>query len=401
MNRNDATIYNNFSNYPFLDIPASMVEEMLSKTTQIGTELFNSINTIKKKKNYFRSQLDKSCILKNDSEIKSQKPLTCCAVDGAYAIERLLGTDLIAIGTVGVEGLMSSNQQKGKWESPNHNVFINTEKHDPENMIAARGLMIEMEINLAANSPYNLIFLDGSLTTGLIHMYKAIDFIEKRKTTTANKIRDSYKEFLLSYKIILESSNVEKQWVGIPKYTSRNDIGDIFDWPRDYDDRAILTLILNEGEYTIPRPFTIKENWHMKIPNFYYENNENSNKEHSELESLMKDVLEKITQLHVIYYKPYKWSPALRIEIPYSTAIDNNRLHPLLQTIKNQCIVPSIIEPYPLYLADRIVKHIAPAIPAYKQILTNSLAELEKDNTREDVSDIIFIMHSYRTESGM
>jgi hypothetical protein len=401
LNDNNSTIYNNFTDYPFLDIPASLVEEMLSKTTQIGNDLFNSINIIKKKKHYFRSQLDESNILGNDSEIKPQKSLTSCAVDGAYAIERLLGSDLIAIGTVGVEGLISSNQKKGKWESPNHSVFINTEKHDPENMIAARGLMIEMEINLAANSPYDLIFLDGSLTTGLIHMYKAIDFIEKRRTVTADKIRDSYKEFLISYKKILESNCIEKQWVGIPKYTSRNDIGDLLGWPTDYDDRAILTLILNEGEYTIPRPFTAKENWHMKIPKFNLDNSINSKNDNSELEGLMNDVLRKIIELHVIYYKPYRWSPALRIEIPSSIAIDKKRLYPLLQNIKNQCIVPSIMEPYPLYLADRIVKHIAPAIPAYKQILTSSMTELDKENTEDDISDIIFIMHSYRTESGM
>lgn len=400
MKENNTTTSDNFTDFPFSDIPASLVEELLSKTTQIGNDIFNSINIIKKKKYYFRSQLDKSNILANDSEIKTQF-LTSCAVDGAYAIERLLGSDLIAIGTVGVEGLNSSDKKKGEWQSPNHSVFINTEKHDPENMIAARGLMIEMEINLAANSPYDLVFLDGSLTTGLIHMYKAIDFIEKRRTVIADKIRDSYKEFLSSYKKILESDYMEKQWVGIPKYTSRNDIGDIFGWPTDYDDRAILTLILNEGEYTKPRQFTSKENWHMKIPKFNSNDSMASKTNNSELESLMDEVIRKIIELHVIYYKPYKWSPALRIEIPYSIAKDKKRLYSLLQNIKNQCIIPSIMEPYPLYLADRIAKHISPAIPAYKQILTSSIAELDKENTKDDISDIIFIMHSYRTESGM
>jgi hypothetical protein len=57
------------------------------------------------------------------------------------------------------------------------------------------------------------------------------------------------------------------------------------------------------------------------------------------------------------------------------------------------------MEPYPLYLADRMVKHIAPAIPAYKQVLTRNMTEFEKDD--ENISNIIFIMHSYRTESGL
>lgn len=380
------------TNFPFLDIPASLVEEMLSKTTQISNDLVSSFDIIKKKRHYFRSQLDRSEILGKDTEIKSHKILTSCGIDGAFAIERLLGTDLIAIATVGVEGLMST-YQKGEWDSPNHNVFINPERHDPENMIAARGLMIEMELNLAASAPYELIFLDGSLTTGLIHMYKAIDFIEKRKSVTANQIRDNYKNFLLSYNKILESNDNKRQWVGIPKYTSRNDIGDLFEWPTDYDDRAILTLILNEGEYTIPKPFALQENWHKKLPSI------DNGKYNDELEDLMVKVIDKIKGLHVIYYKPYKWSPAIRIEISSSVANDSNKLYALLQSIKNQCSIPSIMEPYPLYLADRMVKHIAPAIPAYKQVLTRSMTEFEKSD--ENISDIIFIMHSYRTESGM
>ncbi|HEX7258426.1 MAG TPA: DNA double-strand break repair nuclease NurA [Nitrososphaeraceae archaeon] len=380
------------TNFPFLDIPASLVEEMLSKTMQISNDLVSSFNKIKKKRHYFRSQLDRSEILGKDTEIKSHKILTSCGIDGSFAIERLLGTDLIAIATVGVEGLMST-YQKGKWNSPNHNVFINPERHDPENMIAARGLMIEMEINLAASAPYELIFLDGSLTTGLIHMYKAIDFIEKRKSVTANQIRDNYKNFLISYNKILASNDNRRQWIGIPKYTSRNDIGDLFEWPTDYDDRAILTLILNEGEYTIPKPFALQENWHKKLPTM------DNVKHNDELEDLMMRVIDEIKGLHVIYYKPYKWSPAIRIEISSSVANDNNRLYALIQAIKSQCSIPSIMEPYPLYLADRMVKHIAPAIPAYKQVLTQSMTEFEKND--ENISDIIFIMHSYRTESGM
>ena len=51
------------TNFPFLDIPASLVEEMLSKTMQISNDLVSSFNKIKKKRHYFRSQLDRSKIL--------------------------------------------------------------------------------------------------------------------------------------------------------------------------------------------------------------------------------------------------------------------------------------------------------------------------------------------------
>lgn len=77
------------TDFPFLDIPASLVEEMLSKTTQISNDLVNSLDTIRKKRHYFRSQLDRSEILGKDTEIKSHKILNSCGIDGAFAIEQL------------------------------------------------------------------------------------------------------------------------------------------------------------------------------------------------------------------------------------------------------------------------------------------------------------------------
>jgi hypothetical protein len=53
LNDNNSTIYNNFTDYPFLDIPASLVEEMLSKTTQIGNDLFNQSILLKRKNTTF------------------------------------------------------------------------------------------------------------------------------------------------------------------------------------------------------------------------------------------------------------------------------------------------------------------------------------------------------------
>ena len=55
-----------------------------------------------------------------------------------------------------------------------------------------------------------------------------------------------------------------------------------------------------------------------------------------------------------------------------------------------------MMEPFPLYMADRIAKHMAPAIPAYKQIIMKQMTELSDNNEK----DIFFIMHSYRTDGG-
>ena len=367
----------------FLEIPASLVEQMLQKTNEIGDILQSSMHDINRKREKFRLQLEQIGLLDNDINFGNVKPLVSGGVDGAYAVDRLLGTDLLFAAAVGVEGI--NELENGKRIAPNHDVFVYPEKHNPENMISARAIMLEMEIKLAANAPYDIVYLDGSLTTALIHMYKAINFIENLNSKSSDKIREDFKDFLISYKKILDLKDSYKYYLGIPKYTSRNDIGKNLHWPENYDDRAILTLILDPGEFTRPKLFTSEEGWHVRLP---YED--------EELRVLMQQVISGIKNLSVIYYKPHPWCPALRIEMPSAIAGDETKLNSILINIKNQCQTPSIMEPFPLYMADRIAKHMAPAIPAYKQIIMNQMTQLNDHNEK----DIFFLMHSYRTEGG-
>ncbi len=123
-----------------------------------------------------------------------------------------------------------------------------------------------MEIKLAASAPYDIIYMDGSLTNVLNHMYKAVNMIKDNESFISNKIKENFEEFLISYKKILIVENDDRIWLGIPKYTSQNDIGQRLDWPSIYDDRAILTMILEPGAYTTPVLFTNEERWHSNLP---------------------------------------------------------------------------------------------------------------------------------------
>jgi len=367
----------------FLEIPASLVEQMLMKTNEIGDILQSSIHDINCKKEKFRLQLEQVGLLDNDINFRNIRRLISGGVDGAYAVDRLLGTDLLFAAAVGVEGI--NELENGKKIPANHDVYVNPEKHNPENMIAARAIMVEMEIKLAANAQYDIVYLDGSLTTALIHMYKAINFIEHLNTKSSDRIKEDFKEYLVSYKKILDVEDHEKFYLGIPKYTSRNDIGKNLHWPENYDDRAILTLILDPGEFTRPKLFTSEEGWHVRLP---YED--------EELDTLMQQVVSGIKNLCVVYYKPHAWCPALRIEMPAAIARDETKLNTILYNVKSQCQTPSIMEPFPLYMADRIAKHMAPAIPAYKQIIMKQMTQISDNNEK----DIFFLMHSYRTDGG-
>jgi hypothetical protein len=55
-----------------------------------------------------------------------------------------------------------------------------------------------------------------------------------------------------------------------------------------------------------------------------------------------------------------------------------------------------MLEPYPIYLADRTVKALARAIPAFRQVTTQHISE-KYDG---DIGEVFFAMHGYRSESG-
>jgi hypothetical protein len=98
--------------------------------------------------------------------------------------------------------------------------------------------------------------------------------------------------------------------------------------------------------------------------------------------------------LSVLYYRPYDYFPALRVEVSPSVAKNHSRLSILLESFQLQCGAPGIVEPYPLYLADRMVKHLSTALPAIRKATTMEMAS----GPTQDVGSIFLAMQGYRTE---
>jgi hypothetical protein len=376
---------------PFADLPAVLVEEMLKKSEELGITLHHSFHELEKKKKSFRNFLEEDNILKNYDDNNNNVTIpTTCGIDGSYAVEKLLGIDVITCAAVGIEGLIPPSETK-LWEIPDHKVLLDVEIHHPDNSTTLRGIMVEMEMALAANAPHQLILLDGSFTSPLIHMNQSINKAIGSEKSSDNKLVDEFKYFMLCYNSILNPTDPNKICVSIPKYTTKKELGTKYGWPDNYDDRAILTNILLEDEYTTPCKLGRSDgddSWHLKLPP--------ANESEEELIKIKERILSSLDELYVFYFKPYQWSPALRIEIIKSIAHDSHKLMTVLKAIKYQCFVPTILEPYPLFIADRMVKHIPQALPAFRQTATQKMVELNDG----DVSDILLGMHSYRTEGG-
>ena len=375
---------------PFAELPAALVEEVMLRSNEVGDHLLASLEALRSNRADYRQQLEQSGILGIDNELPVVEIPTTCGVDGSYAVERLLSTDLAATAAVAVEGITPPSETRF-WEAPYHKVVVEAEPHQMSTNSVLRGVMMSMELELAVLAPHDVVFIDNSLTTPAIYLNQAFSSAgDAPDLAVSEQLTELAENALESYQRILLSSRSDHAWVGVPKYTSNREIGKQLDWPQQYDDRGLLTLIMRAGEYTKPRRLQAPvAPWHIGVEPV-------SKSYRTQLKDLAEQVTSKINDVHVIYYRPNPWLPALRLETSPTVISNQSQLARLLAAVKHQCGTPGIMEPFPLYLADRMVKNLPRAIPAFRQVATSRVSELYSGS----IDDVFHGLHGYRTEGG-
>jgi hypothetical protein len=375
----------------FSELPAALVEEMLQNSEKLGEDIFKNFIAIKNQREIIRKKLKEINILRRIFDLNIPHRPTVCGVDGAYAIEKLLSNDMVAIAAVSVEGLTPPCENR-YWEAPYHSIITKAIRHDESTTMIGRAIMIMLEYELAIKAPHEVVLLDGSFTTPLIYLNQAINKLKKNEHPLKQELIERLEDVLNYYYEALVSQKTDKIYSAVPKYSVKREIGRILEneitniWSLDIDDRALMTQVLEPGEYVVP--LDIEEpnsKWHLDL-----------SKEDNKLEDITNKVFSALYNIKVLYFKPRSWTPAIRLEVSSSIANTPNRLAILLQAIQDQIISSSVFEPYPLYMADRMVKHIGNVMPAYRQIVSNKMAQSYSGN----LSDIFISMHGYRTESG-
>jgi len=380
---------------PFAELPAALVEEVLDQTAAVADGLLASFQQIRANRTALRDQLAKSGLVISESSLGYPPLPTTCAADGSYAIERLLTTDLVAAAAVAVEGLTPPSEKR-HWALPRHKTFVAAEPHLEDTATVLRAVMLGEELCLATNAPHDLVMLDGTLTLPTIYFNQALS-----KAPDANELRCSGQflehcvEYLTAYLTLLRAERSDKHYAALPKYSTRREIGRALGWPASHDDRGLLTLLLNPGELT--RPIQLEHprdrqgnvTWHLSTERLPAEFRKSANE-------LADEIVSDLLPVHVFYYKPQDWLPALRVEVAPSVASNNHRLATVVQGLKHQSATPSMLEPYPIYLADRTAKALARAIPAFRQVTTQRVSERYEG----DIGEVFFAMHGYRSEAG-
>jgi len=368
---------------PFDELPEALVEEMLKQSECLSDTLSGSFKKLNDKKNDIRQTLKKRALLKRDSAL-SNAPThpTSCGVDGAYAVEKLLSTDVVAMAGVAVEGLTPPTEKK-YWPKPHHLSHILPVPHDDSTTLIARATMICMELELAAKAPHEVVLLDGSLTTPIIYLNQALSQIGHSPKALSSLLTGILPSALKSYFALLLSERTDKVYAAVPKYTTRKEISKELGC-EEYEDRGLLTFIMEAGEFIGPIPMQQpSQEWHITTTD-------------SALQGIIKKIVAAAGNLQIVYYRPFDHSPALRLEISRAIANNPQRLSLLFESLRLQCGPPSILEPFPLYLADRMVKHLGTALPAIRRTTTQEMSL----RWEETLGNMYLAMHAYRTDFG-
>ncbi len=375
---------------PFAELPAALIDELLERTEGLGRTLLADFDDIRGQRAEWRRALAAANLLSRDCDLPYVPIPTTCAVDGSYAVERLLASDLVAAAAVAVEGLTPPSEKR-YWPEPRHRLVAEMEGHNAGTATILRALMMGMELILAAHAPHELVLLDGSLTTPLIYLNQALNMaLQAPQLRVAGQLQGEVISYLTAYHSVITSERTDRCWLAIPKYTTLREIGQALGWPERYDDRGLLSQLLEPGEFT--RPTNLQqpsEPWHLNL-------NAVPPAQSQGAHGLAANIIASLADVRVIYYRPYPWLAALRIETGRAVAENSARLATVLHGIRHQCGTPAAMEPFPLYLADRMVKHLPKAIPAFRQVTTQHIA----DAYDGDISDVFLALHGYRTESG-
>ena len=366
-----------------------MVEEVIEHTSLVGDKLIDSFKKMKSEKESNRKTLEDSGILYHESILGYPVLPTTCAADGSYAINRLLSIDLVAAASVAVEGLTPPSEER-HWEQPRHLVYVASEAHHPDTATVLRAVMLGNELVLAVRAPHELIMFDGTLTLPTIYFNQALNkAAEVPVLKCAKEFIDNSPQYLEAYAEMLLAPRSDKIFIGVPKYSTRKEIGRRLNWASEYDDRGMLTYLLKAGEFTKPMPIEQPQQaWHLNVRALQ--------QAAPGIKKTVDSIIQGLMQLYVFYYKPHEYLPALRIEVARSIASNKNRLAVVVQGLKHQCATASMLEPYPLYLADRTVKALARSIPTFKQVATQRVAEKYEG----DIDEVFFSLHGYRSEEG-
>lgn len=359
-------------NNNYANLPDELLEDILEDAPKIANKIKPMFEDLKQQKRTLHQTLEDNNLIQRVGDLENPSSPSVAAIDGGQAIEKSIGADTLIAVAVGVEGLI--REDKRKWSSVQYKNWQDALPHSSEsNPKVTRGAMTALELLVISQTPHDVIIADGSHQTPIIGInsltsMSSLDEVHFQQTTW---------EIINNFNVInsLKKTMTNPNVVYLVKYDSSQDIGLSFlkDFNLTLDDKTIMSLILNSDEFTKPLPVGQTDKT-KKVWGDLYISVSDKFDFHGQRQSIKDDLnnaisLPKNRKIYFTYYKPWKWSPAYRIEMKENCATTEIELAKVLRAVKEQVVSTEIKEPYPQYLADMMAKSISGGLEALRAVI--------------------------------
>lgn len=370
-------------NVTFADLPDALVRDLLATATPVAEDVRARVDALRRSRETYRRNAHARDLIRRKADLDIPREPSVAGIDGSYQIHRLMSLDLCASAAVGVEG--TSKEAIRHWPEPHHRMWVSAVPHNDSTTGVLRGLMVGMELELAREAPHDAVLLDGSFASLIIYLNQGLADGANAPPVLAEELRQRWEQQGIFQRLLglLRSERV----VAVPKFTSRNELASSGVGPGEIDGRTLATLILEPGEYTFPLPVYTgppggsPEEYHLPP--------------HSASVDNQREMNNALQAVRAVYFRPFGWVPALRLEIPGTITNSANRLSVVLEGITRQFFTPAVIEPYPLFLADRMVKSLGAGVTVVEQTVAQHVAD-----AGVDIELTMLFLQNYRTEGG-
>lgn len=330
------------------------------------------------------------------------------AVDGGRVASRLDNMDLLLVQAVGVEGIGTDSTTGWGNEQPQYVSWSSALPHGEINESLSRGIMTLAEMLILSEAQHDICILDGSHLTSIValaHLFGANhENAEDQYTKALREFLEKYDRSIGDIPIIIKKVFEKDNIIASTKYNSSRVISNLFlkELRLEVDDKSLFTQLLNEGEYTTPQHLGLGERGDELFArtrvnfNLHYQGAIKEDFEWYMNEAIApiktRDIHNnrKESDIFFTYFRPYKSGPVYKIEVKRSLATDRAKLESLLNAIKGQVVYPSMVEPYPQYVADIMAKSISKGVSALKEAI--ALADIT-DNQDQHLA----LIKSYRS----
>lgn len=369
----------------FSDLPDALVRDLLACALPIAEDVRNRIETLRTARDGLRKAAKEHGLIKRKADLDVPREPSVVGIDGSYQIHRLTSLDLCAAAAVAIEG--TSKEAKRYWPEPYHRMWTGGLQHHDSTTGALRSLMVGSELELATEAPHDLVLLDGAFASLVIYINQGLTVVDEVPRALGDELRRRWSEQKMFERLValMRSERV----IAVPKFTSRNEFTSIagFRPSEGVDGKTLATLILEPGEYTQPLRIYDEaagaelDRYHL--PRRFCPAEDDA------------PVREAMRASRVVYYRPFGWVPALRLELPGPVAASLTRLSIALEGLTRQFFSPAVVEPYPLFIADRMVKSLGAGVAAIEQTVAQHVAD-----RGADMELTILFLQNHRTEGG-